>query len=43
MTYDWDPERARRNLHKHGVPFEEAATVFLDPLAVTDIQRRRCR
>jgi uncharacterized protein len=25
--YDWDPEKARENLAKHGVSFEEAATV----------------
>ena len=35
MIYEWDPEKAKRNLRKHGVPFEEAATVFLDPLAMT--------
>jgi hypothetical protein len=28
------PKR-QRNLRKHGVSFEEAATVFLDPLAIT--------
>jgi hypothetical protein len=32
---DWDPEKARKNLANHGVPFDEAATVFGDPLAVT--------
>ena len=35
MIYEWDPEKAKRNLRKHGVSFEEAATVFLDPLAMT--------
>ena len=35
MIYEWDPEKAEANLRKHGVSFEEAATVFLDPLAVT--------
>ena len=33
--FDWDPEKARKNLAKHGVSFEEAMTVFLDPLAGT--------
>jgi uncharacterized DUF497 family protein len=28
----WDPVKARRNKEKHGVDFEEAATVFRDPL-----------
>jgi uncharacterized DUF497 family protein len=32
MRFDWDPDKARRNLEKHGVSFEEAATVFSDPL-----------
>lgn len=35
MIYEWDPKKAKANLRKHGVAFEEAATVFLDPLAVT--------
>jgi uncharacterized DUF497 family protein len=35
VIYEWDPKKARANLRKHGVSFEEAATVFLDPLAVT--------
>ena len=33
MEFEWDSKRAVRNLHKHGVSFEEAATVFDDPLA----------
>ena len=35
MRFEWDPEKARSNLTKHGVSFDEAATVFGDPLAVT--------
>lgn len=35
MVYEWDPGKAKTNLRKHGVFFEEAATVFLDPLAIT--------
>lgn len=35
MIYEWDPKKAKANLRKHGVSFEEAATVFLDPLAAT--------
>ena len=35
MIYEWDPKKAKANLHKHKVSFEEAATVFLDPLALT--------
>jgi hypothetical protein len=35
VIYEWDPEKAKRNLRDHGVSFEEAATVFLDPLAMT--------
>ena len=31
MNYEWDHEKAKRNLEKHGVSFEEAATVFDDP------------
>jgi uncharacterized DUF497 family protein len=34
MNYEWDEEKAEANLRKHGVPFEEARTVFDDPLYV---------
>ena len=32
--FDWDPVKARKNLCKHGVSFEEATSVFGDPLAM---------
>jgi uncharacterized protein len=35
VIYEWDPEKAKRNRRHHNVSFEEAATVFLDPLAMT--------
>jgi uncharacterized DUF497 family protein len=35
MRFEWDLEKARRNLAKHGVSFEEAATAFADPLSIT--------
>ena len=31
---EWDDDKARSNEQKHGVTFEEASTVFGDPLAV---------
>src|SRR3546814_7293107 len=33
-TFVWDKGKARSNLHKHGVAFEEAAAAFFDPLFV---------
>lgn len=33
----WDPVKDRRNREKHGVNFEEAATVFRDPLLLVVI------
>lgn len=30
--FEWDPIKARRNLAKHGVGFDEAGTAFNDPL-----------
>ena len=33
--FDWDPAKALSNLRKHGVSFDQAATVFLDALALT--------
>lgn len=35
MRFEWDPAKATRNLEKHGLSFQEAATVFGDPLAST--------
>jgi uncharacterized DUF497 family protein len=34
-NFQWDPAKARSNREKHGVAFEEAATVFRDPRALT--------
>lgn len=33
--FEWDPVKAQTNFKKHGLDFERAATVFLDPLALT--------
>jgi hypothetical protein len=35
VTVEWDPVKARTNRRKHGITFEEAATVFNDPLSST--------
>ncbi len=33
-TFEWDPEKADVNFQKHGVSFDEASTVFGDPLSL---------
>jgi len=33
--FEWNPRKATQNLQKHGVSFERAATVFLDPQAIS--------
>jgi len=33
VVFEWDPAKAVANLAKHGVTFEEALTVFMDPMA----------
>ncbi len=33
VEFEWDEQKAASNQKKHGVTFEEAATVFADPLA----------
>ena len=35
MKFTWDTRKAEVNIQKHGVHFDEAATVFGDPLAGT--------
>ena len=32
MRFEWDEKKARKNLNKHNVSFDEAKTVFADPL-----------
>lgn len=34
MRFEWDSEKAERNLKKHKVSFDEAKTLFDDPLFV---------
>ena len=35
MQFEWDEAKAKINLRKHGVSFDEAVTVFADPLELT--------
>ena len=35
LSFEWDESKARANLTKHAVSFEEAATIFGDSLSLT--------
>ena len=35
MEFEWDSRKAAANYRKHNVPFQEAATFFGDPPAIT--------
>lgn len=35
LTLEWDENKSKRNVRKHGVTFGEAKTVFNDPFAIT--------
>lgn len=35
IRFDWNPRKATLNLREHGVTFQDAATVFRDPLSIT--------
>lgn len=35
MRFEWDSDKAKANLRKHRTSFDEATTVFLDPLSAT--------
>jgi uncharacterized DUF497 family protein len=39
ITVEWDSDKARSNEVKHGGAFEEAATIFVDPLSLTIFDR----
>lgn len=34
MNFEWNTQKAEINLRKHGISFEEAKTVFNDPLYI---------
>jgi hypothetical protein len=34
-NFEWDPNKAKQNIHKHGISFERASSVFLDPNALS--------
>jgi uncharacterized protein len=40
LTFEWDTGKAALNVKKHGVSFEEAKTVFHDPLEKTRSDQR---
>jgi hypothetical protein len=35
LQFEWDPNKATFNIRKHNVSFEEAATIFYDPMFIT--------
>jgi len=35
IEFEWDPSKAKENLRKHGVSFDEGAAIFQDPLGIT--------
>jgi uncharacterized protein len=35
LVFEWDPVKAESVSRKHGITFEDAATVFADPFAIT--------
>jgi len=37
LFFEWDPRKAKRNIALHAVTFDEASTVFRDPLSCTII------
>lgn len=39
MRFVWDPAKAKSNLRKHGVEFEDAADAFADPFAISKSDR----
>jgi len=35
LSFEWDNQKAHNNEQKHGISFDEASTVFADPLSLT--------
>ena len=40
MKFEWNEENSVLNLHKHGVSFEEAKEVFVDPFHISKLDYR---
>lgn len=40
MRFEWDENKNKSNIQKHGVSFEEAKTVFDDPLQISKLDYR---
>ena len=40
MQFEWSEEKNRLNIKKHGISFEEAKEVFLDPLHISKLDHR---
>jgi len=35
LVFEWDPNKAKKNIEIHGISFDEASTAFKDPLSLT--------
>lgn len=35
LCFEWDEEKARRNIEKHGINFEEGISIFHDPFSIS--------
>jgi uncharacterized protein len=35
ILFEWDSQKAKRNIEKHGIGFDEVSTAFQDPLSAT--------
>lgn len=35
LSFEWDTKKAESNEQKHGITFDEASTIFADPLSMT--------
>jgi len=40
LDFEWDDDKARSNLRKHGIPFALARRVFFDPHRIERLDRR---
>lgn len=40
MEFEWDDNKNQRNMHKHGIDFDDAKNVFLDPYRIEYLDNR---
>lgn len=42
-NFEWNPDKAKKNIHKHKISFERASTIFHDPNAISIVDEEHSK